>query len=129
MYRLYNCLLLQHREEQLEREKEQRMLDIDLGDVFGDLDLPPLTVSSSSDPAPPQPPPPSSIDDVKTSKFDYFDPPKPPDLSNVSSLLTSSSDQIHSVESSMRLPFKAGVYILRLLPRPPWHNTFNLQEA
>ena len=33
-------------EERIEREKDQRILDLDLGDVFGDLDLPPLTVSS-----------------------------------------------------------------------------------
>ena len=32
-------------EEELEKEKEQRILDLDLGSFFGDLELPPLTVS------------------------------------------------------------------------------------
>ena len=32
-------------EERLEREKDQRILDLDLGSVFGDLELPPLMLS------------------------------------------------------------------------------------
>ena len=36
---------LKEEEDRLEREKDKRIMELDLGSVFGDLELPPLTVS------------------------------------------------------------------------------------
>merc|ERR1719336_2646525 len=52
-------------EEELEKEKDQRIMDLDLGSFFGDLELPPLTVS------------PERTDEEKTVKDAFGIPFKP----------------------------------------------------
>ena len=52
-------------EEELDKEKEQRIMDLDLGSLFGDLELPPLTVS------------PERTDEEKTVKDAFGLPFKP----------------------------------------------------
>ena len=52
-------------EEELEKEKDQRIMDLDLGSFFGDLELPPLTVS------------PERTDEEKTVKDAFGLPFKP----------------------------------------------------